>query len=134
MLGCRTCTWKEVNLWPKQIVESFFFSCLIIYFCLVWGCNLYFKKSVLGWTLWPKGFLKKNRRSILLKQMLNDFLGFSDPACTLPFNGTWVSSNRGTWTVSSSAIQNFKLNVDTTGSSLWTMDCYESDGTYYVLK
>ncbi|XP_062571963.1 trichohyalin-like [Saccostrea cucullata] len=56
------------------------------------------------------------------------------PTCTLPFTGTWVTSNRGTWTVSSSSIQNFKMTVDVSGSSLWTMDCYSTDGTNYVLK
>lgn len=55
-------------------------------------------------------------------------------ACTLPFTGTWVTSNRGTWTVTSSSIQNFKLRVDVGSDSLWTMECFSYDGTYYVLK
>ena len=58
----------------------------------------------------------------------------AESACTLPFTGTWTTSNRGTWTVTSTAIKGFKLYVDTSGSSLWEMECYSTDGTYYVLK
>ncbi|XP_065928017.1 uncharacterized protein [Magallana gigas] len=57
-----------------------------------------------------------------------------DLACTFPFTGTWVTSNRGTWTVTSSSIQNFKLRVNVAAASLYTMECFSSDGTYYVLK
>ena len=58
----------------------------------------------------------------------------AESACTLPFTGTWTTSNRGTWTVTSTAIQGFKMYVDTSGSSLWEMECYSTDGTNYVLK
>nr|XP_022325118.1 uncharacterized protein LOC111125504 isoform X2 [Crassostrea virginica] len=57
-----------------------------------------------------------------------------ESACTLPFTGNWTTSNRGTWTVTSAAIQGFKMYVDTSGSSLWEMECYSTDGTNYVLK
>lgn len=58
----------------------------------------------------------------------------SDLACTFPFTGTWVTSNRGTWTVTSDSIQNFKLRVDVAADSLWIMECFSTDGTYYILK
>ncbi|XP_078324123.1 uncharacterized protein LOC144617495 isoform X2 [Crassostrea virginica] len=57
-----------------------------------------------------------------------------ESACTLPFTGTWTTSNRGIWTVTSTAIQGFKMNVETSGSSVREMECYSTDGTYYVLK
>lgn len=57
-----------------------------------------------------------------------------DLACTFPFTGTWVTSNRGTWTVTSNTTENFKLRVDVASDSLWTMECFSTDGTYYILK
>lgn len=58
----------------------------------------------------------------------------TDLACTFPFTGTWVTSNRGTWTVTSNTTENFKLRVDVASDSLWTMECFSTDGTYYILK
>jgi hypothetical protein len=67
---------------------------------------------------------------------------FTDSACTntLPLSeGTWKTSNRGTWTINSgqTSIANFEFRTSSTGSaSTATMECEDDSDTdgYIALK
>ncbi|XP_069129514.1 uncharacterized protein [Argopecten irradians] len=82
----------------------------------------------ISWISTPAGILL----CLLLRQQIPQV----DAACTFPanFQNTWVTNSRGTWTVNSSHISNFRTQMDTSGTTLYTMECHEVYTGYYVLK
>ena len=61
----------------------------------------------------------------------------SASACTFPaaFQNTWVTSNRGTWTVGTNTISNFRMFLSAGGiASTYTMDCFSEYNGYYIIK